>query len=159
MKPVKVRENKHFLCRWHRQLELCVCCVRIGINFEEQNTDHTILKWEYAWLFPIFCVICAHVLSLYDYWWKAIPPTEVWESSGWPSVSIETWNSSNSPRVKFQVITERAVHITVFWYVTPRCLATSTQVVLGFHVTKSKCWDGSQDSKLPLHAFHVAVPT
>jgi len=23
----------------------------------------------------------------------------------------------------------------------------------------SKCWDGSQDSKLPLHASHVALPT
>ena len=30
---------------------------------------------------------------------------------------------------------------------------------LGFHVPKSKCWAGSQDSKLPLHASHVALPT
>ena len=36
--------------------------------------------------------------------------------------------------------------------------ATSTQVFLGFPVPKSKCWDGSQDSKLPLHASHVALP-
>ena len=37
--------------------------------------------------------------------------------------------------------------------------ATSTQVFLGFPVPRSKCWDGSQDSKLPLHASHVALPT
>ena len=37
--------------------------------------------------------------------------------------------------------------------------ATSTQVFLGFPVPKSECWDGSQDSKLPLHASHVARPT
>ena len=35
----------------------------------------------------------------------------------------------------------------------------SRQVFLGFPVPKSKCWDGSQDSKLPLHASHVALPT
>ena len=34
---------------------------------------------------------------------------------------------------------------------------TSTQVFLGFPVSISKCWDGSQDSKLPLHASHVAL--
>ena len=37
--------------------------------------------------------------------------------------------------------------------------ATSTQVFLGFLVSIRKCWDGSQDSKLPLHASHVALPT
>ena len=30
---------------------------------------------------------------------------------------------------------------------------------LGFPVSISKSWDGSQDSKLPLHASHVALPT
>ena len=30
---------------------------------------------------------------------------------------------------------------------------------LGFPVSISKRWDGSQDSKLPLHASHVALPT
>ena len=30
---------------------------------------------------------------------------------------------------------------------------------LGFPVSISKCWDGSQHSKLPLHASHVALPT
>jgi hypothetical protein len=35
---------------------------------------------------------------------------------------------------------------------------TSVQVFLGFPVSKSKCWDGSRDSKLPLHASHVALP-
>ena len=29
----------------------------------------------------------------------------------------------------------------------------------GFPVSISKCWEGSQDSKLPLHASHVALPT
>jgi hypothetical protein len=28
----------------------------------------------------------------------------------------------------------------------------------GFPVSNSKCWDGSQNSKLPLHASHVALP-
>jgi len=28
-----------------------------------------------------------------------------------------------------------------------------------FSVSISKCWDGSQNSKLPLHASHVALPT
>ena len=37
--------------------------------------------------------------------------------------------------------------------------ATSTQFFLGFAVSISKCWDDSQDSKLPLHASHVALPT
>ena len=34
-----------------------------------------------------------------------------------------------------------------------------SQVFLGFLVSISKCWDVSQDSKLPLHASHVALPT
>jgi len=29
----------------------------------------------------------------------------------------------------------------------------------GFTVPKSKCWDGSQNSKLPLHASHLALRT
>ena len=37
--------------------------------------------------------------------------------------------------------------------------ATSTQVFLGFPVPISKCSDGSQNSKLLLHASHVALPT
>jgi len=28
----------------------------------------------------------------------------------------------------------------------------------GFPVSMSKCWDGTQDAKLPLHASHVAPP-
>jgi len=36
-------------------------------------------------------------------------------------------------------------------------LATSTQVFLGFSVSISKHSDGSQHSKLPLHAYHVAL--
>jgi hypothetical protein len=36
--------------------------------------------------------------------------------------------------------------------------ATSTQVFLGFPVRISKCWDGSQDSKLPLYASQVTLP-
>jgi len=36
---------------------------------------------------------------------------------------------------------------------------TSAQVFLGFFVSKSECWDGSKDSKLLLHASHVALPT
>jgi hypothetical protein len=37
--------------------------------------------------------------------------------------------------------------------------ATSAQNFLGFPVSISECWDGSQDSKLLLHASHVALPT
>ena len=37
--------------------------------------------------------------------------------------------------------------------------ATSAQVFLGFPVSINECWDGSQDSKLILHASHVALPT
>ena len=37
--------------------------------------------------------------------------------------------------------------------------AISTQVFLGFPVSISKRSDGSQDSKLPLHAPHVALAT
>ena len=37
--------------------------------------------------------------------------------------------------------------------------ATSTQVFLGFPVSTSECCDGSQFSKLLLHASHVALPT
>ena len=37
--------------------------------------------------------------------------------------------------------------------------ATLTQVFLGLPVPKSKCCVGSQDSKLPLHASHAALPT
>jgi hypothetical protein len=33
------------------------------------------------------------------------------------------------------------------------------QVFLGFPVSKSECWDGSQHSKLLLHASHVALRT
>jgi len=36
---------------------------------------------------------------------------------------------------------------------------TSTQVFLGFPVSISKRSDGSQHSKLPLHASHVALQT
>jgi len=38
-------------------------------------------------------------------------------------------------------------------------LATSTQVFLGFPVPISKCCDSYQNSKLSLHASHVALPT
>jgi hypothetical protein len=48
---------------------------------------------------------------------------------------------------------------TGFWPSRHRFLAISTQVFLGFPVSISECWDGSQDSKLPLHASHVALPT
>ena len=37
--------------------------------------------------------------------------------------------------------------------------ATSTQVSLGFPLSISKCWDGSQDFNILLHASHVALPT
>ena len=37
--------------------------------------------------------------------------------------------------------------------------ATSTQVFLGFPVPKIKFWSGSQDSKLPLRASHIALPS
>ena len=37
--------------------------------------------------------------------------------------------------------------------------ATSTQGFLGFSVSTNECWDGSQVSKLLLHASHVALPT
>ena len=37
--------------------------------------------------------------------------------------------------------------------------ATSTQVFLSFPVSISKCWDGSQHSKLPRHSSHVALQT
>jgi len=37
--------------------------------------------------------------------------------------------------------------------------ATSTHVFLGFRVSISECCDGSQVSKLLLHASHVALPT
>ena len=37
--------------------------------------------------------------------------------------------------------------------------ATSTQFFLVFPVPKRKYSDGPQDSKLPLHASHVALPT
>ena len=36
---------------------------------------------------------------------------------------------------------------------------TSTQVFLSFPVSISECWDGSQVSKLLLHASHVALST
>ena len=36
--------------------------------------------------------------------------------------------------------------------------ATLTQGFLGFPVSMSKCWDGTQDVKLPLHASHVVPP-
>ena len=38
-------------------------------------------------------------------------------------------------------------------------MAFGTQVFLGFPVPNSKCCDGSQHSKLPLHASHVALQT
>ena len=37
--------------------------------------------------------------------------------------------------------------------------ANSTQTFLGIPVSTSECWDGSQVSKLLLHASHVALPT
>jgi hypothetical protein len=37
--------------------------------------------------------------------------------------------------------------------------ATSTQLFLGFPVSISKRSDGSQHSKLPLHASNIALPT
>jgi hypothetical protein len=37
--------------------------------------------------------------------------------------------------------------------------ANSAQVFVGFSVSISECCDGSQDSKLLLHASHVALPS
>jgi len=39
------------------------------------------------------------------------------------------------------------------------CDRPLTQVFLGFPVSIRKRWDGSQNSKLPLHASYVALPT
>ena len=38
-------------------------------------------------------------------------------------------------------------------------LRVSGNMVLGKLLGISKCWDGSQDYKLPLHASDVALPT
>ena len=48
--------------------------------------------------------------------------------------------------------------LTIFVYYH-YMIFTSTHVFLGFPVSTSKCWDGSQNSKLPLHASHVALQT
>jgi hypothetical protein len=42
--------------------------------------------------------------------------------------------------------------------ISTQVFAISTQVFLVFPLSISKCWDGSQDSKLPLHASHIALP-
>ena len=39
----------------------------------------------------------------------------------------------------------------------PKKMSESNE--LGFPVTTNECWDGSQVSKLLLHASHVALPT
>jgi hypothetical protein len=56
----------------------------------------------------------------------------------------------------YKLYVRGSVHliVTVFFF-----FAASAQVFLGFPVSISKCWDGSQDSKLPLHASHVALPS
>jgi len=53
---------------------------------------------------------------------------------------------------------EVAITVNTWWGAQMRP-ATTTQVFLDFPVSISKCWDGSQDSKLPLHASHVVLPT
>jgi len=44
------------------------------------------------------------------------------------------------------------------WTLEDLCTITR-HIYVGFPVPKSKCWDGSQDSKLPLRASYVALPT
>ena len=61
------------------------------------------------------------------------------------------------PRHRFLSLTQGFLLDTGFY---PRHrFFSSTHVFLGFPVSISKRWDGSQDSKLPLHASHVALPT
>jgi len=66
------------------------------------------------------------------------------------ATEISWWNIDNYN--KQQIFK----YLHIFQLVLP---ATSTQVFLVFPMPKSKCWDGSQDSKLPLRGSHVALPT
>ena len=103
------------------------------------------------------------------------------------SYRIEKVGSSTSARFKSRPV-NRLCWMRVLWLVTHRAApdqtsslkftmnasspvlssspiaimmrpATSTQVFLGFPVSASECWDGSQVSKSLLHASHVALPT
>ena len=76
------------------------------------------------------------------------------------SIKCVFWFSLRLSPETFLILrrTVRDVIIPVYW---SSCTGspTSTHVFLGFPVSTSKCWDGSQDSKLPLHASHVALLT
>jgi cytochrome c biogenesis protein ResB len=52
-----------------------------------------------------------------------------------------------------------AKFIQLMWLQDIYAVHFECQVFLGFPVSLSKCSDGSQHSKLPLHASHVALPT
>ena len=68
-----------------------------------------------------------------------------------PSVTEKMKISRSSIHLRLMKFT-----IEIFVYLRP---AISTQVFLGFPLSISKCWDGSQHSKLLLHASHVTLQT
>ena len=70
------------------------------------------------------------------------------------SISVDT--ILTNPEFSQQILPDCWLEVSIRKVLRP---ATSSQVFLGFPVSISKCWDGSQDSKLPLHASHVALPT
>jgi len=75
----------------------------------------------------------------------------------WFSCSLQGWCGEHDKKNWIPEITE-----TVRFTISIRKVlrpAISAQVLLGFTVSTSECWDGSQDSKLLLHASHVALPT
>jgi len=92
------------------------------------------------------------VILTYFMWFSSTPPTNgsiMLQIMAWPLPSIcftahcslIVWLFSNS-----------IICFSMGYWI-------STQVFLGFLLPISKYWDGSQDSKLPLHASHVALPT
>jgi len=80
-------------------------------------------------------------------------PIPILQEAGWPPGPVWTGGKSRPHR---DSIPDRPARSHSLYSAQ---VFLSTQVFLGFPVPKSKCWDGTQNSKLPLHASHVAHPT
>jgi len=90
--------------------------------------------------------------------WQKAPLFCMWLATGIRRLILLLSSGKQSPRRRPQ----EAQYSTIIHHNRQdarKCSGGGFQVFLGFLLPKSKCWDGSQHSKLPLHASHVALQT
>ena len=118
-------------------------------------TQFSYKKWP-KWLHLQVLLVVKHGQMQYCKFRWSFPHGLVWWSFG-----VRGNRSTVRHSGYWLTAPRRILHIPLHKHIFPNTerVALHRQVFLGFPVSKSKCWDGSQDSKLLLHASHVALQT